>query len=318
MWLHSLLLLGAFVMSPSIVQASEPVRSDVAIELRSSALIDHPRIVLADVAVIHGHAALQTIALGQAPRVGYVERLTRTQIEQAIRRHAGSEVGAFNWSGASSVAVKIQSQAVTGSDVSAAAMQALRSQFDTSHRAIALSLASPVADVELPAGPVELRARPLQASVLPARVPMWVDLLVNGTVYRSVVVQLSVSSRQPAYRALRDLAQGAWASQEDFAVADADVAGIEAVTVGSQLPAFRLRQNIKAGQLLSTAAQTSSGKVLRGDQVRLFIKSGQIGIETAAVAMAEAMPGQLLAVRPAGGTEIVTGRVSHAGTVTIE
>ena len=59
-------------------------------------------------------------------------------------------------------------------------------------------------------------------------------------------------------------------------------------------------------------------KEKRGDQVRVLVKAGQIGIETTAIALADAGPGQVLQVRPSGGKDAIAGRLDQTGTVTIE
>lgn len=316
MYFPFLLLLGAWALLPACSQASQP-SAPLVIELRASALLDHARIALADVAVIPAdQAELAQVELGKAPRVGYVERLTRAQIEQMLRRQAG--VSSVGWSGADSVAVRTQSQTVPATALAEAAVSAVRSQFLPAHPRLEVKVAVNPVSLEVPVGKVELRARLLGSAALTARMSQWIDLLVDGVVYRSAVVQLNVSALQKVYVARRALEQGAWVSADDFAVVDVNVAGVTPVAVGAPLQPFRLREKLKDGQLLVATAQLGGGKVLRGDQVKLVINSGQIGIETAAVAMAEAGPGQMLAVRPVGGSDIVTGRVGRSGAVTIE
>jgi flagella basal body P-ring formation protein FlgA len=311
-----LILLGACALVPALAQTGAPL----AIELHSGALIDHPRIALADVALIRAGQTtvqgLEQLELGPAPRVGYVERITRAQLEQAIHRHAG--FGAIEWSGAASVAVRVQAQTVKAEQLAAAAVAAVRHEFGNSQARLEVTVTAPPADLDVPTGPLELRARRVGPANLAPRMPLWIDLVVNGAVYRSAVVQLAIAARQPAYVALHPMAPGAWAGQDDFAIAESNVAGIAAVPVGAPLAPFRLREPLKAGQLLAGSAVGAGNRVLRGDQVKLVITSGQIGIETSGVAMAEAGPGQLLAVRPLGGSNIVTGRLSQSGTVNIE
>lgn len=315
-----LLLLGACALLPGLAQASLSAPAALTIELRPAALIDHPRIVLADVARIDGTqpgaGELDHLELGPAPRVGYVERLTRAQVEQAILRSA--RFNAIAWSGAPSVAVRTRAQTVHGDQLAAAAIAAAEHEFADSQTKLEVTLSAPPADLDVPAGPLELRARRVGPDYQAQHVPLWIDLLVNGAVYRSAVVQLAIAARRPAYLALHPMAPGARAGAADFAVADANVAGTGALPVGASLAPFRVRVPLKAGQLLASSAVGAGDQVLRGDQVRLLVRSGQIGIETSGVAMAEAGPGQLLAVRPAGASAIVTGRVSQSGTVDIE
>jgi flagella basal body P-ring formation protein FlgA len=293
----------------------------LTIELRSSVLIGHARIALADVALVRAQplaATLDKLELAPAPRIGYVERLTRAQIERAIRRQPGVDGAPIAWSGADSVSVSTQSQPVAGAKLAAAAVAAVRQQYSGSGASLAVAPLAQPSDLEVPAGRLELRARPVAAAALAARTPLWVDLVVDGAVYRSVVVPLAVTLRRAAYVANHAIERGAWVSLADFDVADASVAGIDALPVQGDLEPFRVREALKAGQTLATGAVNASGKVLRGDQVRLFVSAGQIGIETAAIAMADGGPGQMISVRPLGANDNITGRVGQSGTVTIE
>lgn len=163
-----------------------------------------------------------------------------------------------------------------------------------------------------------MRARRIDGTVPARRMPLWVDVLVNGVVYRSTVVQLAVSQYSKVYVARRTLEQGSRVQVADFTVADADIVGIAAVKVDASLREFRLRAPLREGQVLTTSAMIDGVGVSRGDHVKLVASRGQIGIETAAIAMADAGPGQLVAVRPAGTSEVVNGRVSATGTVIIE
>lgn len=315
------LLAGACALLPVLAHCAETSPVPLPIELRASALVTGSRIVLGDVAVIASQpmaSSIEQVELGRAPRVGYVERVTRAQVEQAIRRQQGAAPVVFAWSGADSAAVRVRSQTVASYDLAAAAVAAVQKDFAAPGIKLEVAAVIQPADLQVPSGAVELRPRRAASAVLAPRMPQWIDLVVDGAVYRSVVVQLAVTARQLVYVAKHSMAQGAWASEDDFSVEETNVAGLVPAPVAGRLAPFRLAVPLKANQPLSSSAMSINGKVLRGDQVRLVTRSGQIGIETMGIAMAEASPGQLLTVRPAGASAIVTGRVSHSGTVDIE
>jgi len=312
------LLLGAAALLP-IDSYAQPIEgAGVALELRANALVDHAHVVLADVAVVRGggvQTALGNVDLGRAPRIGYVERYSRAQIEQAIRRTV--DAGTVAWSGATAVAVRTQPQTVAGETLAQAAAGALRQQMAGDGQA-SVSVAEVPADVQVPVGLLELRPRALPPKPQNGRAPVWVDLLVNGEAYRSVVVQLAVSVHRQAYLARHAIDAGALVTADDFDVADADVAGTDALPVRQPLAPFRAARALRAGQPLTSAAMLAGGTVLRGDTVRLTIRSGSIGIDTAGVAMDDAGPGHPVRVRPNGSQEIVTGRLGPSGAVIID
>jgi flagella basal body P-ring formation protein FlgA len=315
------LLLGAAALLPMHSYAQPPGVTGMSVELRAEALVDHARIVLSDVAVLHAdgaqEAALKAIDLGRAPRVGYVERFSRAQIEQAIR-HTTANAGAVNWSGAAAVAVRTEAQTVAAQTLSQAAVAALQQRLAGSGGRTTISVEAPPADVLVPAGQLELRPRALPAKPQNGRAPVWIDLHVNGELYRSVVVQLAVSVHRQAYLARHAIDAGNLVTAADFEIADADVPGTDALQAGQPLAPFRAARSLRTGQPLTSAAMLAGGTILRGDQVRLTVRAGAIGVDTAGVAMDDAGPGQAVRVRPSGSQDIVTGRLGPSGAVIID
>ncbi|KQQ96179.1 flagellar basal body P-ring formation chaperone FlgA [Massilia sp. Leaf139] len=318
--LHSLFAIGACALLPAAACAADQAPRTMALELRAEAQVAGVGIALGNVAILDtghpGAARLAALHLGKTPRVGYVERFTRAQIAQAVRRQ--SDVEAIAWTGADSVAVRAQSHAVGTDALAAAAIDAVRAEYGAAHPGLEVRLAGQLAPLEVPDGRLELRARRVSGTVLNKRMTQWLDVLVDGAVYRSAVVPLAVSQQRQVYMARRALEQGAWVGPADFTVSDANVAGLAAAAVDPALQPFRLRTPLKEGQVLAAGAMLNEGKILRGDSVRIIVRNGQIGIEAGAVALAEAGPGQQLAVRPNGASETLTGRVGQAGTVIIE
>lgn len=318
------LLLSVATLALLHAHAQATVQPGVSVELRAEALIGHARIALADVAVIHAEGAqaaleaeLGTIVLARAPRVGYVERLSRAQIEQAIRR-ATAKAGALRWSGAAVVAARTATQTVDAQTLSDAAIGALDPYLAVMGGRAAVTADAPPADVLVPAGQLALRTRALPARPQHGRVPVWIDLHVNGELYRSLVVQLAVTIHQQAYLARHAIDVGSFVTAADFDIAEADVAATGALPVKQPLAPFRAARPLRAGQPLTAAAMLAGGAVRRGDQFRLAVRTGAIGIDTAGVAMDDAGPGQPIRVRPSGGRDVVTGHLAPSGVVIID
>lgn len=301
------------------VCAGTACAAPLALTLRAEALLGHARITLADVAGVSAQdAALASLDLAAAPRVGYVERLSRAHIEQLLARRAG--VTQVAWDGAASVAVRVRTQALAPEQLGAAARAAAQAAFGPRHSGLKVELAAQPAPLELPLGEYRIVARPLAAQPLAARVAVWLDVEVGGALYRSVVVALKLSARQSVYVARRTLAPGALVGQHELELREMDLAALDgapALPAAAALP-LRLRRGVAAGQVLGEAALAQPGMIYKGDQVRLVVRSGAIGIETDAVALADAAPGERVAVRSASAREAVTGRASAGGAVFID
>jgi flagella basal body P-ring formation protein FlgA len=298
--------------------ASAPV---LALTLRHDVQLDHARILLGDVAALPAGTApdVAGLDLGAAPRVNAVERLTRAQIALLIRRRLQWPAAALAWSGADSVSVQRHSQPVAGAVLGEAAVDAVLAAWSPRFPGLQASVEAPPADVEIVRGAYTITARALDATRLPARAAVWLDLLVDGQVQRSVVVPVSFTWQRPAYVARRALAAGSTVQAEDFDVREQNVAGLDAQPVGgTPAPGWRLRRAMQPGQVLARGLLPASGTVFPGDTVLVQVHSGAIGIDMPAVVQTEAAQGQQVVVRTQHSSETLTGRLTAAGTVLIE
>ncbi|ATQ74314.1 flagella basal body P-ring formation protein FlgA [Massilia violaceinigra] len=289
----------------------------LALELRPAALLAQARVTLADVAIVAGGEPLATLELGVAPRIGYVERLSREQIGLMIRRRAGV-TREIAWSGAASVALQSQSQTIGSEALAQVAVRSVLAAWQARLPGITVDLAAPPGALEVPFGAIEIKARALSEPRLAARMPVWIDIRVDGAVYRSLVVALNVTARQPVHVARRALAAGTLADAGDFEQRDENVVALDAMPAAPAAAGWRMRRALAAGQILTQASLPQPGMIFRGDTVRLLILRGAVEIEARGVALADAAPGQPLAVRLPNASEPVNARVSPTGAVVME
>jgi flagella basal body P-ring formation protein FlgA len=294
--------------------------SQLALELRGAVLLEHPRLTLGEVVLLPAgaDAALAGLELGAAPRVGYVERLSREQIALLLARRAGIEPASIDWSGAASVALRTRSQAVAPEELAAAATQAVRAAFGGRFPDLAPTPAAAPATLELPLGEYRIMPRAPDSSRLAERIPVWLDVWIGGAVYRSVVVPVALRVPRQVYVARRDMAAGALAGPEDFEAREQNLAALAAMPAPAPGAPWRLRQRMRAGQVLDERQLARPGLVFRGDAVRVVVRAGAIAIEAQAVALADAAPGERLAVRAAASREAITGRVDPSGVIVMD
>ena len=294
--------------------ACPPLVAAAVLELREQVLIGQPRVQLADVAAITGDGAgrLQALDLGSAPRVGYVQRWTRTELAELIRRRGAGDV---EWQGAQQVQLRTASRLVDAAAMLAEARQAMQAAFGAGGLLQLTPLAQPV-EVEAPPD-AHLVARPLAGRPLAPRMDVWLDLVWHDTVYRSVRVSLSVQAMRELYVARRDLAPGETVGASDFVRQQADAAQLGEAAALALPDQWRMRHALRAGQALAASQVMLAGAVRRGEQVQVLWQDGALRIERAGTALADAAPGERVAVRMAGGAE-VSGRVEQDGTVRVD
>jgi flagella basal body P-ring formation protein FlgA len=193
-------------------------------------------------------------------------------------------------------------------------------RFDADRADVEIRLDGALTEVAAPLGEVQLTARMAAPTRLRARMPVGVDVVVQGSLYRSVVVPLLVRELRPVYVARHTLAPGGRVTVDDFELREEDVAGLADEPLppgGLDLPA-RMRQELGAGQVATVRQVALAGTVLRGDEVRLRTGAAGIAIETGAYAQANGVVGQRIPVKPMNSNETIMAWVTAPGVVSME
>lgn len=318
--LHHFRLIVLVGLLTRVVMASA---GEVVLELRPDVVLGGPQVTLSDLARIStADVALQdrlaTLPVGRAPLVGHVDQRGRAELDLLLRSQVLHIDQPIVWRGAALVKIRRASQPLAVDLLVGAARRYLQSRFDAD--AIDMRLDGALADVAAPLGEVRLVARMAAPGRLRARMPVWVDVIVDGSLYRSVVVPLLVSERRSVYVARRVLAAGSSVTADDFELREEDVAVLadEPVAPGGLAGPARMRQELDAGQVATVRQVALAGTVLRGDEVRLRTGAAGIAIETGAYAQANGVVGQRIPVRPLNSNETIMAWVTAPGVVSME
>ena len=317
--LRTLVLLG-LMMHFVLARAN-----DIVLELRPDVLLSGSQVALSDLvligtadAVLQNH--LSTILVGRAPLVGHVEQRTRAELDLLLRSQVLRADQSIVWRGAALVKMRRASQSLAVDQLLEVARRYVQRRFDADRANVDIRLDGALTDVAAPLGEVRLTARMTAPTRLRARMPVWVDVIVQGSLYRSVVVPLLVSEFRPVYVARHALAPGGRVTVDDFELREEDVAGLADEPLapgGLDLPA-RMRQELSAGQVATVRQVAPAGTVLRGDEVRLRTGAAGIAIETAAYAQANGVVGQRIPVKPMNSNETIMAWVTAPGVVSME
>jgi flagella basal body P-ring formation protein FlgA len=301
--------------------------AQVTLELRREVLLNQPQMTLADLARIEAAdpaqaQALGRVVLGQAPLAGQLEQRSRAELDMVLRGQALALGLDIAWRGAAGVRIRSERQQLDGQLLLELATAQLRQELghDPGAPRLEARLAAPLPDLAAPAGALEYRARLVDPSRPRARMAVWIDVIAHGAVYRSVLVPLAVSAHRDVYVARRALAAGSVAAAADFEQRDEDVAALADAPLapGTLARGGRVRQALAGGQVVTARQMAPNDMVLRGDHVRLVSQGGGIAVETGATALADALVGQQVRVRPERSNEMVTARVMAPDLVSIE
>ena len=315
------LFASLFVMGCGSAWA-EQAATTVHLVLKSDVTLVERQFVVADVATVSStnvqlKQALENVRVATTPRVGSVDKITREELKQIIHARLKNFTANVEWDGAKAVLVRAANRLAETDELVSAAKAHLLKAFEGRYETLEVALASPVADVELPLGAVSFVPRAIDAKHVVARVPVWVDIHVDGTMVRSVIVPFLLKATQLVYVAKRDIPAGEIASATEFDVKTEDVSAISDALVVQPFVngAVRMKRPIMSGKILTQNYVSQDGAVFRGDAVKLILAQGGVLLETSGIAQQDARIGQSVKVKPEKSTEAVAGRVVSPGVV---
>ena len=295
------------------------VQAAVVAELRAQVTIDGRQVLLQDVASLSGDpveiARFAGVVLCRAPRVGYVQRLDRKMIDATLRRHGRH--GEIRWAGARAVQVASLAQTVSGDLIAQAALGALR---EMSGVTLSPRLAREVPAVDVPARPWRLQTRRVDVAALTPRSTLWVDVVVDEHVYRSVQVAVDIEQVEPVLVARENMSDGDLVPRTAFEVVRRNVIGLKSAPVGvAQLrDRDRLARPLRAGEALTSDKILKTGAAVSGDRVRVRAIAGGAGVEVDGVLLHGGVHGQRVEVRLAHSAQPVAGTLIDGTTVVVD
>jgi flagella basal body P-ring formation protein FlgA len=294
--------------------------AEVNLTLKDQVVVTARGVRLSDIAAASGQAGGATaedIEIVSAPRAGVVAYLRRADVELALRAHAATRE-AIRWSGAEVVAIRSSTQTLKGKTLAQAAAAAVRQQLQARFPGVVARAAGETADVDVRQGRFELVARPLALAALRPREAVWIDIVGDAGVERSVVVPVQVSLPAQGFAATRDLGAGEVLTKADVRPCEVDLAASAGVALtAEEVIGGRTRRAVKTGELLGKRSLAARGGVLRGDMVQVNMVAGTLRIDSSGVAQADASPAERIWVRMTNGTTL-EARVVGDGKVAIE
>jgi len=298
--------------------AAAPAR----ITLKSNAVVTQRQVTLGAIAAIASTdlatvSALAAMPVANAPRPGYTERITREELKRRIRTRTPGVRAPLSWDGADAVTIELASSLVEGTRLQALALEHARRAFEGRFRELEVMALETVADVAVPPGELTLRPRALPAGALARRVPVWIDVVVDGAFFRGVVVAVQVEAYAQGLAAAADLAAGRILAAADFTARRVDFALGAAFDARLVPEGMRLRRALRAGAVLMAADLEPRRAVARGETVTLKLHAPMVRLETRAVALGDAGVGDDIWVKRESAGEALRALVVAPGIVEV-
>lgn len=310
----------AALLSPTLSHAAL-----ATIELPASAVVNSPAVRLGQVAKLWSSdlqliQRLVTLPLGAVSSSGDATVLQRSMLERWIRSQVGLRSDQIQWDGEDVTRIQVNKERVSSQAIVDTAENALKHWLASRSERFGVDLVWSPRETWTVVGPVRLVSRPIAYERPFRRMQVWVDLVANNGVMRSVPVSFDVKAYGQAAVVDRDSAAGTSASQV-LSAREVDLTSLRTAprkmsdSSAQDYASLRLRRSLRAGEAVLATDLETTPAVQRGDRVKLLVASGGMTIESWAEVMQDAQIGQAVRVKTASSGKTIGARVAGVGIV---
>jgi flagellar basal body P-ring formation protein FlgA len=259
---------------------------------------------LGDIAAIKAESPvlqqrLSALVVGKSPRPGYWGYATRQQLAAQIARAFPELHRQLEWSGALKTRIKAGGVAFPGERISETAQTYLSARLGAEHEHFSIGLIEATASPLLPQAEVTLAPRLPAESALSKRMPVQVDMIIEGEIYHTVTVWFSVSAYAHVLTANQDIPALAALQESAFNHDYRDIAALNGIAVveSAALEGMRLLKPLAQGSVLSAAVLEPLPAVIKGQKVAVYAYAGKVALRTTAIALSDGAVSQQIRVR---------------------
>ena len=327
--LNSVVALSACMLSRVAGAALDLGEGQVQIELRREAAVQGAQVRLGDVAILHTRdlpsiQRLVALPLGRAPRLGGQTLVRRDEIARWVRSRMGMGRDQVLWSGSEEIRVRSLAQEIPATRLEQIAETALREWLASRTSRYSVQARALPGDLKLPAGEIQVKARPIAGNAEPAaRMVVWLDLQVGGRFVRALPVSFAVDAYREGWVAPERVARGVVLTPAMVAREEVKITGR---STGAALPiegsrpsetpaGWRTTKVLAEGEAITALNAAPAPLIARGEWVLLRLKSGAVELERRAQAMQDGDLGQIVQVRSPSGPAALAARVMAPGRV---
>lgn len=293
--------------------------TDIVVETRAETVLAASVCRLGDIAEVHSDDAavaqsLRAIVIGRAPKVGQMGYVSRIDLEAHVRSRLGTDASAVRWNGPFVMKLRAVGRELAAQDMTAAAEAELREWLREQVGTAEVRPSGAVQRVSVPDGEIEIRAGLNPRARLTKKMSVWVDVFVDGALYRTVPLWFDVSTMGRVYQAQRDLPAGHALTRDDLTLAEVDLATVKGKPwdSGTEVAGLRTRKWLAAHAVLTEQSVEPVPAVVKGQPLTVLATSGTVALQVTAVALADGEVSDIIpAIRRQGQEEFevrVTGK----------
>jgi flagella basal body P-ring formation protein FlgA len=292
-----------------------------SIVARPQAEVTADRIVLADVAVVKSQnpslaQKLRRLELSPSPNPGKSWFINRFDIIVALRR-AGIDDKTVDLLSPEKIEVQRRFTLVTG-QMLLRAVQEFAMKSASWPGTMTVDSAHLPAELEVPCGKLELRAREGVQRLRRGQNCLPVDIIVDAQTYRTVNLSLIIKVVAPVLTARKSISRGDSIDASNTSIEIRDITDISDDVATEAFPAgWTAVMSLAEGTVIRQNFISEPAAVHAGDKVVVLVESGQVRITGKATATQDGHIGQTITVRFENPDREVRGKVAEAGVIRI-
>lgn len=273
------------------------------VRVKNETVVKNDRLTLGNIAEIFSQDSttterLSAIPLGYAPNVGAVRELAKERILMAISS-AGFSSEDFSFESPAVVRVRRESQRIESNQIRVVVEDAVLSPLKTvGVNAQIIKLDIP-ANVDVPTGAVEVRAKSGTVKDLFSPFPVSIEILVDGRVVKRISAMTQVEATMQVAVAARDIQPNERIKETDISI---ETRKLEKAVTNyfrdfSGLKGADASKPIAKGEIITNTSVVAGLVVKVGDKVRILYQSGKMQIAVSGEARASGRIGERIQIK---------------------
>ena len=321
--LSLVLVAVCFAFSRATPAQTAQGRELAVVRVVAETIAQQDRVTLGDLAEVRAEAAetvtrLRAVSLGYAPNVGMTREIARERLTLAIAA-AGFAEGTVRLEAPAVILIRRAAQVVDSLLIREAIEHATLDALNASGATARLSRLDFPAQVEAPAGQLEIRASAGQVRDVFSPFTVFVELWQEGRVVKRFNATAQVEAFAPILVVAREIAANTRLRQDSFKT---EVKRLERplnqyVTDPERLRGMAVRRAMARGEAIMTDVIHSEIVVRPGDQVRIIGQSGALQLIVTGEARAAGRIGDRIQVKNSQSGALLQAIVADEGVVRI-
>lgn len=276
---------------------------DGVLRLKETVEITAATYTLKDIVTLEGFpegqkGLLEKVAVGQTPRPGQWMHVTQTEIAAALENVSPGITRYIQWQGPGFARIRGGGVRCDMRALKQSAFCFLQNRLRQQYDDISVRFVGELKPVITTAGRVSFHPKMSRALRLRKRMPVWVDIHVEGKHFQTLPLWFDVRVQRPVWVAQKKLDPKAPLTADSIEKSIRDIAGLDGEPLrGASLDGLRTVRPLAEGKILTTDDVAPIPAVSQGDVITVMAGHGMVRLWVKAVALADGKVSQLIDVQ---------------------